>query len=290
MTNIAYSIDWLKCTFVWDGNANPLDVVGLPVSGKEDVRSIGSYNNTVDCGGYTVSWHSERPEQRVMLQFTGMQLSDWRQGQGDELNIINHCIERGGRFTRIDFAIDLFDTGGNPSDVLNCWHCSQVDTIAKSVTYIEGATRNESKGKTLYIGSRQSERLIRVYEKGKRKRLKMDWVRVELECKGKRAGQFGDILSRQGIEIGGKNMLADVVRWTDIGWFNSIWSDDYEVFEIESIGRPETDRERWLRTVVVPVIEDELSSGNTWLAETLETMLAESANGHGPKLTVPRKV
>jgi len=222
------------------------------------------------------------------VEITGKQLSALRKAGYSEHVILDKAIQIGARFTRIDFAVDLFDAGAEPIDVLQCWRHGQVLTVAQSVSLVQKETRKGRTGQTVYVGARSSERLVRVYDKGQETRTTLDWKRVELEAKSKRADQLGALMGSSGVKVAGLAMLADVVEWTDIDWFNGIWADDYEPFEIDSIGRPETDRERWLRTVVVPVIADELESGSEWLREALEAILDQNDNRHGPRIAPTR--
>lgn len=291
MTEIGLSLDWLRFTidFGWQEQAK-----GRPsfIGGQtRETRGILSYNAGVKNEYHSVYWHTEHPEFRVLVEITGKQLSALRQAGYSQVDILSDAVSMGANFTRIDYAVDLFDTGGKPEDVLECWRCDQVMTVAKALSQVTKENRKGLTGATVYVGSRQSERLIRVYDKGKQAKTKLDWIRVELEAKGRRAVQLSEIMMREGIDSAGKAMIRDVVEWSDIGWFESIWKEDYTPIEIDAIGRPETDRERWLREVVVPVIADELESGAEWLRAALEAILhqTDKPGGHGPLLPRPKK-
>jgi len=92
----------------------------------------------------------------------------------------------GGRFSRVDIAID--DEGYNV----------EFDTVLKAVENKEVTRRGDAyderyrfrggrKEKTLYIGSRESEAMLRVYQKGFELGGEVGWLRFEAEFKGKRA-------------------------------------------------------------------------------------------------------
>lgn len=276
MTSKAFSLDWVKCTFAWDGVKDPLLCGPLESEDYEDARAPGGYTDQKTCKTHSYSWHSSKPEMKVMLQMSGSQLDEYRRGGGQEKQLVHDCAVLRGNFTRIDYAIDLYDTDGTPYDLLAAWECNQVETVARSMGAVETKERKKSRGATVYVGSRQSERMVRVYEKGKQKGLSVDWIRVELEAKGARANQLGFLISTRGVSEAGNSMLLDFVEWTDVPWFNEIWGNEFEVIDINSIGRPETKRERWLRLVVVPVIETELKSGNSWLLGALVTLIEDS--------------
>ena len=291
MTNMSLSLDWLRFTLpdgaLDDGERAPSFVGGE----TNECKPVLSYNTAVMNEFHSLHWHTDHPEFRVMVEMTGQQLSKLRKAGTTESGLISKAIELGAKFTRIDFAVDLFDTGGRPVDVLQCWRHDQFYTIAKSVSLVSKETRKSTTGETVYIGSRSSERLVRVYDKAQQQKTKTDWLRVELEAKGKRADQLGRLMQSDGVDKSGLAMLADVCEWSDIDWFENIWGSEYEPFEIDSIGRPETDRERWLRTVVVPVITEELEAGSAWLFDALAAVMQQTVDrqGHGPHLTIPHK-
>lgn len=289
--NQAKSIDWLRITFAY-GRDDFRDYQYTTQGGElRDRRPMKPYHDAKENKYQSIHWSDSHPEWRVMVEMTGKQLSEFRQDGHSISDLFKWAIALEGRFTRIDFAVDLFDCEGNPMDVYHCFHTSQVDTVAKSVSIVEKTRRKSTLGATVYIGSRSSERMVRVYDKGKQTKTRLDWIRVELEVKGKRAQQFAAIIDADGVADAGLAYLADVIDWTDIPWFNAIWSDDYTPVDIDSIGRPETDRERWLRTVVIPVIAEEVESGAEWLVEALDAILQsnDDRDKHGPKLTIPYK-
>lgn len=284
MTEIGFSLDWFRVTLDY-GREDFRDYQPITQGGElRDRKPMRPYHDAKGNRYMSVHWSDTHPEWRVMVEMTGKQLSAYRKDGHSIAHLFKWALAMGARFTRIDFAVDLFDTGGNPLDVKECFHTSQLETTAKSVSVVEKTRRNKSLGATVYIGSRASERLVRVYDKGKQTKTKLDWIRVEIEVKGKRAMQFGELIDREGLDTAGKGYIADVVEWSDIPWFEEIWREGYEQIDIDAIGRPETDRERWLRTVVIPVVAEELESGAEWLREALEILLETTgkSDGHGP--------
>lgn len=287
MTEIGFSLDWLRFTLPFDwlsefGNSPPV----WHGEDTQPCKPILSYNMGVENSLHRIYWHSEHPEFRVMVECSGQELSRTRKNGGTDDGIIRAAISEGAKFTRIDYAVDLFDTGGTPLDVKECYHTGQLATIAHSVSLVEKTSKEKSLGATVYIGSRQSERLLRIYDKGKQSKTELDWIRVELEMKGKRAEQFGHMMAKEGRDELGKSAIAELIEWSDIPWLESIWEGTNRLVDIDSIGRPETDRERWIRKVVVPVIENELESGSEWLYDTLAALLVtyEERHGHGPNI------
>lgn len=90
------------------------------------------------------------------------------------------------RLTRIDIARDFFEGEYSIEDALNAYYAQGFNlSVTTPQLRKEGAdwwNEGLNKGRTLYVGSRQSSRLVRIYEKGKQLGDKESkWVRVEIE-------------------------------------------------------------------------------------------------------------
>lgn len=93
------------------------------------------------------------------------------------------------RYTRVDIAHDFLDGRFSVDDALKTYYeggFTNAYTRPKLRKEGDDWFNETSKGRTLYIGSRDSSRLLRFYEKGKQ--LKMadsPWVRCELELRSR---------------------------------------------------------------------------------------------------------
>lgn len=83
---------------------------------------------------------------------------------------------------RADVAIDYCESGA--WDSLSALALETADSFGIKVKHLGDFHRQED-GRTLYIGSRQSPVMHRLYEKGKAENTNPDWVRAELELKPK---------------------------------------------------------------------------------------------------------
>jgi len=291
MSNVAFSLDWLKCTFKSRDDIHEHIPLSMIVHDSEESEGIGSYNQGISNNYFTLSWHSERPEMKVMLQMTGKQLSEFRKSGGDIVEVLLFCIRRWGTFTRLDFAVDIMDSGGKPEDLYARWQTSGMITSARTASIITGKNEKESTGTTVYIGSRQSLRMMRVYEKGKQMGMPVDWLRAELEFKGARANQMAQSMCTYGVANGGVTHMRKFVQLTDIEWFENALEGDYEVFDIDAIGRPQTDHDKWIFEVVIPAIEKSVARGLPGVLEVLRAIVETHDNNaqHGPSLTPQRE-
>jgi len=177
-------------------------------------------------------------------------------------------------YSRLDFAFD--DLPFTPRDVEAGIREGRVKSLAKRKTMTVNQSPFELKDNgeigtyTVNLGSRQSERMIRVYDR-------RGFTRLELEMKGKRA----DLVAKQLFRA------SDVSEWFSIGLshlrdyvnFDAPWWDEFvngvgRAWAIVSTPREITEKTttRWLEHQVAPalsVIND--IHPNNFLKELIKT-------------------
>lgn len=150
----------------------------------------------------------------------------------------------GANITRIDIAIDdyLFHDLKWIKESLDRDYAT---TRARDWNLIEGR-----KGSTLYVGSRTSEKFLRIYDKAAEQGTDGNWYRIELECKGDFAR--GVALHVDGA---GYDYFGDIIRgfadWPDIhAWQQATTSPTL----LEGIPKPEKARDTyaWLMSAAAP--------------------------------------
>lgn len=101
------------------------------------------------------------------------------------------CLHRkfGGQPTRVDFAWDVLDDHGIWDNIQTSILRRHYTCRSRSVRHVESWTNGARDGATWYLGSRQSETMVRIYDKQLEQGTTNPWVRIELELKGTRATQ-----------------------------------------------------------------------------------------------------
>lgn len=117
----------------------------------------------------------------VHLSFTGRSLRSLAEGGITALSMLDWVLAQGGRVTRIDLAIDVFDEDIDIIALAGSPRIKEAPGSARKWNYIKG----HDGGCTAYIGSRKSEKFLRIYDKAAEQGLKdRKWTRFELEIKG----------------------------------------------------------------------------------------------------------
>lgn len=125
---------------------------------------------------YGVRVHiSSRSEQGWMVELPGR---FFRENEIDHQQLINDALTWGAKITRLDVAVDLFNTPLLPQDIYLDMLTANLGEFKRKVNLIHGKN-----GDTLSLGSRQSQFFMRVYDKAGEQQIDGLWLRSELEIK-----------------------------------------------------------------------------------------------------------
>lgn len=92
--------------------------------------------------------------------------------------------ESGYNVTRVDVAIDMMDLDVGALEIWDRYENLHKAGGARTKGIISSVT-----GATMYLGSRASQKMLRVYDKGKQMRTPQNWLRCEIEYKGDSAAE-----------------------------------------------------------------------------------------------------
>src|SRR5258708_3327033 len=127
----------------------------------------------------------------VHMSYSGSSLSKL------EASLFKYHVLRGAKFTRLDVSIDF---GG----ALSIRKLKTLFDVGRSVTQSRTCKLLEgTSGTTLYIGSRTSQKYLRIYDKRaeqKQPRTAPDWYRIVLELRDETAHGVAHYLSENGLE------------------------------------------------------------------------------------------
>ena len=263
---ITQTIDWLSYTISWhelDKDAlTTLD--GQRASMPHLVHVEGDWTRDVPLHGYEDAWvNKEGGNARVMISRPGhamgvhVQLPGQALAKMHPLDILQTVEACKASVTRIDIAID-FHGVSDPEDCYQAFMLGAAETRAANVNLITG-----TKGKTCYVGSRSSERYLRVYDKAAQTQTEGDWTRIELECKGRVAKWVAKTVKEKGY-----NAIPPIIR----KFFAAPKIDWYEratTVRDAEIGTPEpkkmTDTRGWLLGVVAKTLAKETKEDTEFL-------------------------
>lgn len=210
---LKFTIDWLAATSKGT-NLDSRDIFHVAyVDGTEqwrECRATNGYTSAIENrAGCRTDWSVKRADMGAHVTYSGRALIAYR-GFGVETEaIVKFHVEQSDTITRIDLAIDAIDTGMKPHDIYNALQSHRAQTKGgRKYNFV----KDSDGGETLYIGSRQSEQFLRIYDKGAEQHTDDDWLRVELELHGAKAHQ-----ATQMIAAGDMEMAQQLTRQLDAG-------------------------------------------------------------------------
>nr|CRY94988.1 hypothetical protein [uncultured prokaryote] len=267
---VTQTIDWLSYTIPWhmlDRDAfNTLDRQAINVPRLVDVE--GEWTRDIPLHGYEDAWINKRGGMaRVMLSPPGHTMGVHIQLPGQALALMNpldtlHTVKAAqASVTRIDIAVDVRGVG-DPEDIYQALLLGLGGTKAQKFTLLTGTT-----GKTCYVGSRMSEFYLRVYDKAAQMGIEGHWVRIELECKGRRAKWVAETVRAEGYGVI-PSMIKRFVGCPNVGWYVDALS------RVDApTGRPQpkkmTDTRAWLLGTVAKTLARETKENTEFLLEFL---------------------
>lgn len=234
--------------------------------------------------------HSFKPEMGIHVQLSGGGLETIIPNVGGVYELLDEIEASEGKVTRLDISIDAFDSGMEISmlELL----IDDERTVKASSKHL--AISSSGGGKTLYVGSRQSERYLRIYNKsaerlaaGADNAFSDDWKRIELEVKGKKAQALAHTL------VAAEKPQAAIIRDWIVGFIDfpqyDVWRAVMgETSAIMSIShRKLTNSRKWLLSTVCTAIAKELIKDRDFtqaFQDSLESALWDAWNAANPSL------
>lgn len=185
-----FHIDYLSATV--KGNGARTDFAFLnafnELSDPKPVRAVNGYNMGIQWAfGAMCLWHTEKPAMGTHFILSGKPLAALHNEGYDAVWLANRFTQSGANLTRIDLALDIYDSGlPKPDEMYYKFKNGEKKGRTRNASLID---RTDT-GSTFYAGSWHSDRFYRYYNKAAEQGLKTDWMRLELVNKASYARSF----------------------------------------------------------------------------------------------------
>jgi len=189
-----------------------------------------------------------------LLQWSGKELELLRDRQMDELSILR-ILGDDWRIARIDFALDVFelDTERILADWLRRWRAGDCKTRATQTRHNDVCGRDGHIGTSVYLGGRSSEKMLRCYNKAIESGFTdEDWMRIEMEVKGKPAHAAPGVLGKIGLQATTRAYFSSFLAMTGI-WDTIMKKLKYGV--LEPLKRDRQPDDKFFSRVIMPYLE-----------------------------------
>lgn len=280
-------LDWISVTFPvergyerWWSGVHPADT-----EVKRQVRARHGYTRaTVYGSGATQSESDQRADMGIHVVYSARAIGNMQTMYGvDQKQLLSHLTD-GSKVARMDVKLDVYDTGLDISKLYKMARAGQIETKARTISYVESAkTGSESGAATCYVGSqKRRKKLLRVYDKGSQMNYSGDLKRFELELHSRSALTSANRLKTAdlgdwGVEIGG--LIKGYCYWPGDNAVAEIFAD-MAAIKIDVPAENTGNTIKWLLDVVAAVLAREAIMDSGLLIEFMRRVETE-LEAHG---------
>jgi len=196
----------------------------------------------------------------------GQALTAFRKDGRDASSLLSGMIEGGYHPTRLDLAIDAINSRIDGLSTLTDFQTGKGETRATLVNML--ISKND--GWTIYIGSRTSDKHLRIYNKNAEIDNKAlipdgveDWVRIELVCKDTNSRAAAALIRDYGVPMAARSMIrAYADNPSDPKWAKVMAGP---ITEVGKSVRKITNTRQWLMQVAARTLaREELADPSTY--------------------------
>jgi len=229
--DVKFTYDWISAT----GTKENLFYLGTVFDlgervGKSNKDARHGYNCSEKFEtGVVTMWHDSEDRMGMHVVLSGSALRALT-AKGFPPDFVLRELKRlSCRCSRIDLAIDLYQSS---LKMVNFYESERLPYKGKGRTPQITPVGTDMQGFTIYVGSRSSDKFLRIYDKAKeQKDFTSDYKRIELECKGAVAHWLGDALpektTMEGYELA-SSIIKTMVNFSSPQWAQALASNTVE--------------------------------------------------------------
>ncbi len=237
----------------------------LPV--PQDIFDVGSIEHGVKNWKTCVPMH---PGGRFYWNDGERTLGSYAVFAGDDLALIrartrltdDELLERlafnASNFTRVDFCINI--TSGDVKETRREFEAGRRKTRVRTAwepDYFAGG-----RGRTIYFGSKDSKKMLRVYDKARELKLAADVIlnRIELQATKGAGNALAKKMLAVTVKDTGKTAIRDFIDFPELEWYQDALSGAQDV-AMQLTPAKEADFMKWLNESVGPSIKKRIDAG-----------------------------
>jgi len=242
-------LDWLSVTF--------------PVGFQQEI--LEAYVGQFKIAGHGNHGYAVRKETRmgvVLLDdgsrqqgknatFSGKALEQLRDTLGSDAPILRLALANRGRASRVDLALNVYNSTLTPE---HFWKALKAGDVITKTAGFKGIDDEGQGMNTLYIGSRKSDRFMRIYDKALEQHMDgTAWLRLELQCRRLVARSYVERLGKMdNIRPFVNRALDEFASFPTLEEYRQAVSEDDA--EIPVQGRQLPQFWKWMQSQVIPAM------------------------------------
>jgi len=182
---LSITLDWLAFTYKEDTH-EAAEWIRLHASSTESLSATprNGYTDAYTAkNGIVVQWNPNRAEMGYHVVIAGSAIRYiWEHDELDQKTLLRSVVNSGASITRLDLAKDAQDVEIDLDAIYEAMEGGRYTGTARKFSQMH----SKNGGNTVYVGSRQSEKFIRIYDKASESGLQGElWTRFEIETTGR---------------------------------------------------------------------------------------------------------
>jgi len=252
---VGYSIDWLAFTIKRTAGQNAFNFVACfdDLGTRREVRSMHGYNRAFRWDfGALMLWHDSKATMGVHFILSGTALRFLHEHGFDGMFLVHRATSSFAKVTMVHIAMDVINGAFTPEQMYDLFMAKQYNGTSQVASII----RNSYGGQTCYVGSWNSLRFYRFYDKAAEQGIEgFNWKRVELVLKGDYAQEFAYKFASEHELTNAVKIFKGIVRkmanFDNQDWLASL---DGEVDTLSLPKHKERKTREWLLAQVAPAM------------------------------------
>lgn len=253
---LTITIDWLAGTFrSFTNEAEEFIRTYASFPDVQDIKPRNGYRVAqMDGNGAQLLWNPNDNRMGHHVVFSGSALrSLFEQMAIQPTALLRACLDAGLRISRLDLAKDLTGQALDGEAIYK----RLASGIGGGTTQKFSRIENAQGGQTIYMGSRQSERFVRLYDKAQESGdNSKPWWRLEIETKGDVARIVADALTADAEPAA----IFDTTIAKMVGALSNVGLEPFYSRGLVPWGIPkiekQTDREKWIDDQVIAAVAE----------------------------------
>jgi len=257
--------------------------IHAPTVIDEKASALPYYTDRWLFGFGRVDWNTLHSENRVSVQMSGADLTEARKADVSNYAVLTALLSLENiTITRIDLACDFSGLDFKPLDLYKSWQEKRMITHVQRVSKVESMAGDRRAGVTVYIGSRESPRLLRVYDKAAEQNQKGFWIRLEIEFKKPLAERAARLCHTEDIAVAFWSEFDNLIPDSGVKWIEALKSRE-GLTPVDEIGRKETSGgEHWYMSIALAAVLEKIKRGDHMTVAAVRGALEELSHGaHG---------
>lgn len=278
---VSTTIDWFRYSAKVPKTLKSIIPQLIDVLPDERIKPLPYYTHAVLLApAGRIDWSVSNPKQGALVTFTGEDLRLIEMEGIDKTYLAEHVALRADlSATRVDLAVDCVGIENGPTKLYKAWQAGKAKTRAQKCTQIHGKdNEGNATGNTVYVGSREGDVFLRVYDKGLQAGLDdLLWCRIELELKKSKAKLATKGVASVGVNQTVASALDNYIEFPSVPWWREMRaglpSADKSIMQGEQHMNKESS---WLREQALPAVIQALLNREDFVIdaviEALETL------------------